>query len=457
MLLRKACTLAWPLLSIALTVGTALAQQPKVTPDLQAKIADIVAPYVAAGDFQGVVAVQIDGQEPLISPHGLASVELGVPHRSADIFMIGSISKHFTAAAILLLEEDGALLTDDPVSRHLPGFPHGDSISIEQLLTHTSGVADIYSLERFGRTAGQQGTFEEVIEALGEMPLTHAPGSTFLYSNGGYALLAAIIAQASGTSYGEFLAERIFAPLGMLSTADTGPEVAVKGRVPGYDPWGTVAVTPVMPISWAYMAGSGSLWSSAADLLTWTSALHDGRVLNEISYEKFTRDHGYGYGLGVSVFTRFGREVVGHDGRVAGYASDLARYVDDGVTIAILSNVQSVARDEIRRLVAAALFGEPYDIPVQRAFLEVSPVPVDEMVGVYSFGPGFLVSISESDGRLLARANEGGYSELIPVSETEWFSRMLYATVRFGRDEAGFVDRLIWGLGDQAPVGERVQ
>ncbi|MBT8479006.1 MAG: serine hydrolase [Gemmatimonadetes bacterium] len=443
--------------SIALTTGTGLAQEPKVDADLETKITAIVAPYVAAGDFQGVVAVQVDGQEPLISPHGLASVELEVLHRPTDIFMIGSVSKQFTAAAILLLEEDGALRTDDPVSRHLPGFPHGDSISIEQLVTHTSGVADIYSLERFGETAGQQGSFEEVIEALGDMPLTHAPGSTFLYSNGGYALLAVIIEQVAGTSYGEFLAGRIFTPLGMLSTADTGPEAAVQGRVPGYDPWRTVAVTPVKTISWAYMAGSGSLWSSAADLLTWTSALHGGRVLNERSYEKFTRDYGYGYGYGVSVFTRFGRDVVGHDGRVAGYSSDLARYVDDGVTIAILSNVQSVVRDEIRRLVAAALFGEPYEIPEQRVFLEVSPVPLEELVGVYSFGPGFLVSISESDGRLLARANEGGYSELIPVNETEWFSRMLYATVRFARDDAGSIDRLIWGLGEQAPVGQRVQ
>ena len=159
----------------------------------------------------------------------------------------------------------------------------------------------------------------------------------------------------------------------------------------------------------------------------------------------------------MSVFKRFDRDVVGHDGRVAGYASDLARYLEDRVTVVILSNVQSVARDEIRRQVAAAVFGEPLSVTDERVFLEQPKVPVDELVGVYSFGPGFNVSISVSDGRLLARANEGGYSELIPVSDTGWFSRMLYATVRFGRNETGSVDRLIWGREDSAPVGTRIR
>ncbi len=371
--------------------------------------------------------------------------------------MIGSVSKQFTAAAVLLLEQAGALKTDDRVSRHLPDFAHGEQITIEQLLTHKSGIADIYSLKRFGETAGQGGSFEEVIDDLGEMPLTHAPGAAYAYSNGGYALLAAIIERVTGMSYGEYLASRIFEPLGMTSTAQSNPAPVVAHRVPGYDPWGNDALTPVTPVSSAYTTGSGSLWSSAADLLIWASALHNGRILTKASYEKFTEDYGNGYGYGVSVFKRFGRDVVGHDGRVAGYSSDLARYVEDRATIVILSNVQSVARDEIRRLVAAAVFGEPYSVPARRAFLARPPVPLDKLVGVYSFGPGFKVSISAPAGRLLARANEGGYSELIPVSETEWFSRMLYATVRFGRDDAGLINQLIWGRGDQAPIGRRIR
>ena len=109
----------------------------------------IVAPYVAARDFMGVVGVQRDGEAPLIRAYGLASVELAVPHQPNDIFMIGSVSKHFTAVAILLLEEQGLLGTADTLSKYLADFEHGKQITIEQLLTHTSVVADIYSLKKF--------------------------------------------------------------------------------------------------------------------------------------------------------------------------------------------------------------------------------------------------------------------------------------------------------------------
>ncbi len=449
--------LPYVMMLLVAMAGPGLAQDSAAVSSLRSQIDDIVAPYLTAADFMGVVAVQRDGEEPLILPYGLASAELEVPHRALDIFLIGSISKQFTAAAILLLEQDGLLSTDDLVSEHLPGFAHGDRVTIEQLLTHTSGIADIFSLPRFGATAGQAGTFQELIDDLGRVELTYTPGSSYAYSNGGYAVLAAIIESASGTTYGEYLERRIFEPLGMSSTAHDGPGPVAKDRVPGYDPWGPYELTTASPISPAFSTGSGSLWSSAADLLTWTSALHDGRVLSDSAYQRLTRDYGYGYGYGVSVFDRFDRAVIGHDGRIDGFASDLARYIEDRLTVVILSNVQSVARDEIRRSVAAAALGEPYSIPRPRQFVERPNSALDELIGVYSFGPGLEVSISVRDGRLLARANQGGYSELVAVSETEWFSRVLYATVRFGRDEAGAVDRLIWGRGERAPVGRRIR
>lgn len=437
-----------------------LAEAPESTlkSSLQLQIDAIVAPYLASRDFMGIVAVQRDGEAALILPYGLASIELDVPHQPSDIFMIGSVSKQFTAVAILLLEQEGLLRTDDPVGRHLPTFSRGDEITIEHLLTHTSGVADIYSLARFGDSAGQGGTFEEVIEDLSLMDLTHSPGSAYVYSNGGYALLAAIIERASGISYGDYLERRIFAPLGMLSTAHERPGPAVRHRVTGYDPWGRDDLTTAARVSPAFTTGSGSLWSSAEDLLTWSSSLHGGGLLSDEAYSRLTHDYGHNYGYGVSVFLRFGRAVVGHDGRVSGFASDVARYLKDRITIAVLSNVQSVARDEIRRSVAAAVLEEEYSVPQQRDSLPaLSEASISELVGIYSFGPAFRVTLVESDGRLLAQANEGGYSELIPISESEWFSRMLYTPVRFGRDEDGLVDRLLWGRGDQAPVGRKLR
>ncbi len=431
------------------------AQSPSVPGTLAAEIDRLVAPYVARLDFMGVVGFQRAGTDATVLPYGMANVELRVPHTSESIFLIGSLSKQFTAAAVLLLEEDGLLSTADPVARHLPDFPHGRRITLEQLLTHTAGVADIFSLELFGNTEGLAGQFWDVVAALGEAELNHDPGATFLYTNGGYALLAAIIETVSGRSYGEFLEERLFEPLGMDDTGHDSPREAIRYRVSGYDPWGPESLAPAPRWSEAFTTGSGSLWSSARDLLSWSSALHQGRVLATASYSKLTRDYGYGYGLGLSVFQRFGRDVFGHDGRVAGFSSDLAFYVQDSLSVVILSNVQSVARDEVRRAVGAAVLDEVVPEVAGRALAPSSPA-LQELTGTYSFGPGFQVAIFEADGRLMARANQGGASELVPLEGGDWFSRMLYTTVRFEVASSGRAGRLIWGAGDQAPVGSRI-
>ena len=336
------------------------------------------------------------------------------------------------------------------------GFPHG-GVTLEQLLTHTAGVADVYSLERFGVTAGQHAAFEDVIDDLGREPLAFAPGEAYAYSNGGYALLAAVVEAAAGMPYDAFLEARIFGPLGMQQTAEHAPGPAVPNRVPGYVPWGRAGLMPINPVAPAFLRGSGGIWSSAADLVTWAEALHGGLLLTPASYTKLTTDYGRAYGYGVSVFTRFGRPTTGHDGRVAGYASDLAHYTEDGVTVAILGNVESVARDRIRREIAAVVFGEelrPYAPP---NFDVDPPDGLAAFAGVYSFGPGFSVSIREENGRLLARANEGGASELVPLRDGRWFSRMLYTEVCFGRNEADTVDRLIWGCGEDAAAGQRTR
>ncbi len=422
--------------------------------ELRPTIDDVVAPFVDAGDFMGVVAAQRAGQTARAAPYGWASLELETPHREDGIFMIGSISKQFTAVAILLLEEDGKLRTDDEIASHLEAFRARPPITIHQLLTHTSGVMDVYSLDRFGATAGASGSFDDVIADLARLPLTFEPGRGYAYSNGGYSVLAALVERASGMTYGEFLRERIFEPLGLERTAHASPGPAVTGRVLGYDPWGGNGLEPAPPVAPAFLAGSGSIWSSAADLLRWTHALHEGEVLSADSYEKLVHDHGYGYGYGVSVFTRFGRPAIGHDGRVSGFASDLAYYPSETLAVVVLSNVQSVARDQIRVLAAAAVLGEDYPVPPRRVFT-VSSQPLAGLEGDYAFGPDFVVSVTRAGDRLLARANQGGYSELVPIDGGAWFSRMLYATVRFARNEEGVVDRLLWGAGDEAPVGVR--
>lgn len=422
------------------------------TSSLVAAIDSRVAPFVAARDFMGVIGIKRPGEAPVYRAYGFASLELGVAHTPASRFMIGSVSKQFTAAAILLLEEDGRLSVDSPVSEYLPDFPHGNLVTVSQLVDHTAAVWDIYSLKSYARGRGLAPDFDAVIAELYEQPLTGEPGRQFQYSNGGYALLAAIIERVSGQSYPAFLESRIFARLGMDDTFDGTPGPARRGNVEGYDPWGQSALTAAEPAPYAYLKGSGSLWSTAQDLLTWSAALHGGRVLGPAAYSKFINNRQNGYGYGVSIFDRFGRKTVGHDGRVSGYASDLAHYLEEETAIVVLGNVQSAARDTIRNQVAAAVF-EIEDARAEVRSFGETPEDPGEHEGDYSFGPGFVVYVRVRDGRLMAAANEGGWSELVPLANGMWFSRMLYATVRFERADGDSISRLVWGAGQGAPAG----
>lgn len=456
LVLRGATALALLWIS-GIVAASELAGGDAQTADRVARIDAAVAPFVAARDFMGVVGYQFDGQAPVILPYGLAQVELDVRHRPDGVFGIGSISKQITAVAVLLLEQHGTLQVADPVSRHLPEFKPNDDIRIEQLLLHTAGVADIYDLESFARSGGAVGRFAEVIDELAARPLTHAPGTAYAYSNGGYAVLAALIERVSGTTYAEFIERRIAKPLGLGTLRQIGPGVR-PGRVSGYDPHGIDGLQPSPRVATAYLVGSGSLEADAEDLLAWTSAIHSGRLLSRSSYASFIRDHGQAYGYGISVFRRFDRPVFGHDGRIAGFSSDAARYPDDGLSVVVLGNVQSVARDAIRRVVAAAALDVEIDAGVPPDDLRPVPasIELEALEGAYGFGPNLTVFIDVRDREVFARANRGGESPLVYRGDGRWFSRMLYTTVRFGRDADGRVDRLIWGETDGAPEGPRL-
>ncbi len=368
--------------------------------------------------------------------------------------MIGSIAKQFTAAAVLLLEEDGRLSTSDTIAGYFPSLQRGGDITIEQLLTHTAGIVDVFALDSFAETSGARGRFDDIVDEIAAATLVHEPGERFLYSNGGYLLLAAILERASGMPYGELLETMIFTPLGMTQTHHGNAEGRAEDRASGYLPKGLDRLEKAPLLAPAYLAGAGSLWSTAEDMLTWSEALHLGQLLSADSYAKLTADYGAGYGFGVSVFERLGRPVVGHDGRISGFASDLAWYVEDQLSIVVLSNVESVARDQVRVAAASATFDQPFRGPVPPAY-EAPRMDLETIIGVYDFGPGLIVYVRQSDGRLLARANNGAESEMLYTDDGEWFSRMLYTRVCFETNAAGAAVAMRWGCADNGPTGAR--
>ncbi len=288
------------------------------------------------------VAVLKHGKIVKIKGYGLASLEFGVPVTTQTVFEIGSVSKQMTAAAIMLLVEDGKLSLDDHISKHLANTPEAwRDVTIRHLLTHTSGIKSYSSLDGFSLLKRQ--SVDDFIKKLSPYPLEFTPGERNIYSNSGFTLLAYIIESASGKKYIDFMTERIFRPLGMTKTADRDPQFIIPNRATGYEWTGDRYSGRDWDLT--DLVGAGSIVSTIEDLAKWDQALRGTKFLNAASrdaiWTRFTFNSGQRsqYGFGWRITDVRAHKRIGHTGQTAGFTAANFRYVDDGVDVIVLTNI----------------------------------------------------------------------------------------------------------------------
>ena len=295
-----------------------------------------------AGAVPGAsLLVMHEGVDVIRRGYGMANLEAGVEAGPATNYRLASITKQFTAAAILLLAEDARLRLDDDVRAWLPSLPDATrTITLRHLLTHTSGVVD-YEDVMPALPEGKQLRDADVLRILeAEDRLYFAPGSTYRYSNSGYALLALVVERASGQTFQDFLRQRIFVPLGMHDThALVAGGVAIEHRAYGYSESGVGwARTDQSPTS--AVLGDGGIYSSIDDLAKWDAALYDDRLLGDesrrLAFAPATStddpDVAYGYGW------RITGDSVWHSGETIGFRNVIVRYPTERLTVVLLSN-----------------------------------------------------------------------------------------------------------------------
>lgn len=319
---------------------------------------------IAAG---AVIAISEKGTTRLIRGYGLENLENKTPVTADTVFRIGSVTKQFTAAAVMLLAEQGKLSIEDPLSKFLPDFPRARDVTLRQLLNHTAGIHNYTAQKDFERAERQDYTTDEMVGYIARMGKVYdfEPGTAWNYSNSNYMLLGAVIEKVSGQPLGRFLKTSIFDPLGLRHTAMDDLAEIVPNRAQGYErsksaPTGFVNTTYT---SMGVAAGAGAMRSTAADLLKWQAALFGGKLLKPESLAmmieparlKDGRLSSSGrpsaplasplgeYGFGLILKPQEGRRTIGHTGSINGFNAWTLYFPDDQASIVILTNTSGGA------------------------------------------------------------------------------------------------------------------
>ena len=339
----------------------------------------------------------------LLKGFGLANVEDSVPATAATVYRIGSITKQFTAAAVLRLVEQGKIALDAPLATYLPDFPApGRRVTIRQLLTHTSGIPSYTEVPAFAATRHTDLTDDQLLALVDRRPLDFPPGSEWHYDNSGYYILGVVLQRLTGVPYGDYIERTLARPLGLSGTRYCDVAPIIPHRAAGYSPAGG-AVINADYLSMRLPGAAGALCSTAGDLLRWQDALVHGRVVAPATYAQMTtpavltngRRTTYGFALGV--YSLHGHPVVEHSGGINGFSTDLAYYPADSVSVVVLLDTDGADAALLARQIAEAVIGMPdagsRDLPLTSA-------DRTRYVGAYS-APAGRPRVEERDGRLV--------------------------------------------------------
>lgn len=340
-----------------------------LSPDLRQKIDKIATDALAKTGVPSVsIAVVKDGQIVYLHAYGDARLEPRTPAKPEMRYSIGSISKQFTASAILLLQEQGKLSLDDKVSRFIPDLTRANEVTIRQLLSHTSGYQDFWPQDYCMPYVLQPITAEAILDRWARKPLDFNPGTKWQYSNTNFVIAGVIIEKVSGLPFMQFLRERILAPVGIKNAADTDSAKLGESDPAGYLRYGLGPLRPAPKEGKGWMFAAGELAMPADDLARWDISVIDQTLLNPSSYHELETEvllkNGLGtsYGLGVDVDTMFGHRALAHGGEVSGFTAENIIFPDERVAVVALTNEDaSAASGDIARAIAPLLLasGDP--------------------------------------------------------------------------------------------------
>ncbi len=443
------------LAALSLTAVPALAQSPNAAAPDPARMDQVVRASADQNVFMGSVLVARNGKILLDQGHGFANLEWRVPNTGDTKFRLGSLSKQFTAVAIMRLYEQGKVDLDAPVKTYLPDAPAAwDKVTTRNLLSHTAGIPNFTNLPDYASLQTRPATLTSLIDRFRDRPLDFQPGEGYAYSNSGYVLLTAIIEATSGQAYAPFVTQTLFAPLGMTDSGYDSHEAILANRASGYSPTEDGIVNADY-IDMTVPQGAGALYSTTHDLLKWEQGLFGGRLLKPESLTILTTPVRDNYAMGLIVSQTDGRTLIRHNGSIDGFNTYMAYDPADRTTVVVLGNLNGDAPDKLGAALVTLARGGTVTLANERQALALAPDKLQAYAGVYELAPTFAITVSVSGGKLMAQATGQQAFEMTAEARDAFFLSTVDAQITFDRDAAGAVTGLVLHQGGRDMPGRR--
>lgn len=430
-----------------------VAQKLDLSPRTLTKVDSLTAAYFESIQGGAVVLLAREGQPVFKKAYGMANEELKVAMNTDHRLGIGSVSKQFAAVAILMLQQEGKLNYKDDIRKHLPAYnTYGKTITLEHVLSHTSGISSYTESYGFDTLASKRVSIQKLVNFFERQPLLFDPGTDWSYSNSGFVLAALIVEKVSGMPFNDFLATRIFEPLHMSNTFLGTSDFVLENKTAEYGPKlpaGKVKMEPQYDWYWAF--GAGQIISTVDDMLKWDEALYSGKLLSKelvaLAHKSFILANGTpaNYGLGWSVSRIGSKDLIQHGGAIGGYRAQAVRVPEDHAYWIVLANAGVTNSSLITNRVLSAVYNQPPLAP-NKSFTARN----NDIDGVYeSLNAGSRLQsnygkraayfqIRSDSGKIFVTRTGGNRAELMPVADDVFFVKNSpYQQWRVERDGSG--------------------
>ncbi|MGA0555590.1 serine hydrolase [Larkinella sp. VNQ87] len=444
-------TLMNTLAALVLATSFTLAQQAPGAKTTTEKLEEYLATSARLHRFNGTALVAQNGAVLLQKGYGWRDAVRQIPNDTNSIYQLGSITKTFTGAVILQLQEEKKLSLTDKLSRYFPEYPQGDQITLEQLFRHTSGIYDFKSI-LYGpdsATVTRPVSKEWVVAQFKDKPLAAKPGTAVHYTNSGYYLLGLIVEKLTGKPFETVVRERFFSPLKLTQSGFDFINTKNRGKTTGYTFRNDSRLVAVPTVDSTVAYAAGGMYSSVGDLYRWSRVVQNRRMLKPETWEAALTPPNrgnWGYGWGVNYFNDT-KKLIFQNGNIPGFATFYVQIPDDDVVIILLCNVDDASDlttlEPIVLDLVKLLYNEPYQLPVNRKAVAVGETVLRQYVGRYQLAPDRTLAITLEAGKLFLQVTGQPKFEVFAENETEFFLKTVQARLTFHKDASGKVSQVV--------------